>query len=449
MQTMVSLSLVVSALSIGACVSKDDGADEFGAVHDAATPPAADAIPTPPPPPPEATFNHYWILGQNPAETDIYLYAKDGATITFDGTIATPAVVDVQADLFTELNAGALGYNQTGSEWYFLELFSDKDVLVSFDRSVEIEVAASTFETVHGDSLHNKPPRELSTHLYFPLGGSGANDDILNAYAHQPTTMTIKAVSNTGTEVFQTETFEGLFTSPRITSWLAGISTGYSLEIESDHPIAAALFDELPKYPNLYNGSGFFFGGAGQTELYTEYLQIRQDYDRYQTLYMPASTEIVFQDSLGAQMGDAFPFGAKASTFIRDSDVGFTAQTHELPYLVRVGGTAPFADRSLTPTATDVRKSAAFMGWNTSLATLEIYSELANTIDIYDGRTDTLIATLSLEANTTIVESAVDLGFPADAPFLALIVAEQPIYQQIQNSRYLRQYPGELGPIID
>jgi len=449
MRIQIPLILVVFASSLASCVSTNDGSDVIAA-QDAGTPPSPDARPvTPPPPPPEPTYNHYWILGQNPVETNIYLYAKEGATITFDGTITTPSVVTLQADLFTEFNAGTLGYDQTGSEWFFLELFSDKDVLVSFDRSVEIQTGAATFETVHGDSIHNKPPRELSTHLYFPLAGSGANDDILNAYAHQPTTMTIKAITNTGTETLHTETFEGLFTSPRISTWLTGVNVGYSLEIETDHPIAAALFDELPKFPNLYSGSGFFFGGPGQTELHTEYLQIRQSYDRYSTIYMPSSSNVTFQDNLGVQVGNTMPFAAHASTFVRDSDIGFSANTHPLPYLVRVKSDTPFSDRSNTPAATDVLSSAAYMGWNTTLANLEIYTELANTIDIYDGRTQELIATLDLEANTAVVKNIVTLGFPADQPFLALIVAEEPVYQEIQNSRYLRQYPGSLGPVID
>lgn len=448
MRAFFSLFLIATAtLCSVSCVSKDDGSDVLSSQQDAAVEAPADA--SPPPPPPEPTYNHYWILGQNPVETNIYLYAKNGATITFDGTIDTPTVINLPADQFSEFNAGALGYDQTGSEWFFLELFSDKDVLVSFDRSVQILTGENTFETQHGDAMHNKPPRELSTKLYFPLGGSGANDDILTAYAHQPTTMTVKAITNTGTEYTRTETFQGLFTSSTISTWISGVHAGYTLEIESDHPIAAALFDELPRYPQLYSGSGYYFGGAGQTELYTEYLHIRQTYDRYGTIYMPSATDVVFQDNLGQQVGDTFAFEAQASTFVRDSEIGFAPETHPLPYVVKVNGSVAFAHRSETPTATDVRDSAAFMGWNTSLANLEVYSELATDVRIYDGRTQTLLATWTLAANEARVQNVVELGFPADQPFLALIVADQPIYQQIQNSRYLRQYPGNLGPVID
>ncbi len=448
MWARLSLILIVIAPLVSvSCVSKDDGSSALPSPQDAAVVPPADA--TPPPPPPDPTYNHYWILGQNPMETNIYLYARNGATVTFDGTIDTPAAITLPADQFSEFNAGALGYDQTGSEWFFLELFSDQDVLVSFDRSVEIQTGETTFETQHGDAIHNKPPRELSTKLYFPLGGSGANDDILTAYAHQPTTMTVKAITNTGTEYTRTETFQGLFTSTTISTWLSGVSAGYTLEVEADHPIAVALFDELPRYPNLYNGSGYYFGGAGQSELHTEYLQIRQTYDRYATIYMPSVTDVVFQDRLGQQVGDAFAFEAQASTFVRDSEIGFDPAAHPLPYVVKLNGSVPFAHRSMTPTATDVRDSAAFMGWNTSLANLEIYSELANTVRIYDGRTQTLLETWNLSANEARVQNVAELGFPADQPFLALVVADEPIYQQIQNSRYLRQYPGNLGPVID
>jgi hypothetical protein len=157
----------------------------------------------------------------------------------------------------------------------------------------------------------------------------------------------------------------------------------------------------------------------------------------------------VFQNGFGVQVGSTFAFEAQASTFVRDSEVGFDEQAHPLPYVVTLNGSVPFADRSQTPTATDVRESAAFMGWNTTLANLEIYSEQATTVRIYDGRTQTLLATWNLAANATLVENVVDIGFPADQPFLALVVADEPVYQQIQNSRYLRQYPGALGPIID
>ncbi len=432
----------ILAATLGALACTQVTTDPVEAPGPAAAPDASPPPPPQPPLPPEPLYTYYWVLGQDPSATNMFLYSKTGATVTFGGTIATPTDIELTADTFSEYNVGSLGYAQEGTEWFFLELTATDDLMVSFDRAVEVQVGEDSFETRHGDSLLNMPARELSQHLYFPLAGSGGGDDILVAYAHESTTMDVTIVSNTGYVTNTTKTFEGLLAfNPTST-------TGYSLEISSDKPIAAMVADELPQHPHIYSGSGYYFGGAGQSELYDHYMQIRQAYGKYETFYTPSAAQLGFANAAGTPVGVAQPYAAKTGLFLRDAEVGFS-ETEPLPYVVRLLGDVAFANRNARPAETDIRASAGFMGWNTSLATIEVHTEQANIVRIYDGRTLDLLTTVNLAANEVWVQGAVDAGFPPDQPFLARIVADEPIYQEIQNSRYLRQYPGELGPTVE
>src|SRR5262249_1262735 len=118
----------------------------------------------------EGEYTHYWILGQLPAQTTAYLYARNGAKGRFGGRIASPVPVDIPQDTFQSHNVGSLGYTQTETEWYFLEVTGDCPFMVNFDRVAQVLVAEDTFEDRHGDSIHDKPPTRLGQNLTFAFG---------------------------------------------------------------------------------------------------------------------------------------------------------------------------------------------------------------------------------------------------------------------------------------
>ncbi len=47
------------------------------------------------------------------------------------------------------------------------------------------------------------------------------------------------------------------------------------------------------------------------------------------------------------------------------------------------------------------------------------------------------------------VANIAELGFAEDEPFLAVVVGDEPLYQEVKDSQNLRQYLGELGPSAD
>jgi len=393
-------------------------------------------------------YTYYWILGQNPNQTTVYLYAKDGATVTFNGTIAAPVVVDIPADTFVWYNVGDLGYAQVGIQWYFLEMTSNNKTMVNFDRVVTIRTGSSTYEDCHGDMLHDKPPMELNTTHYYAWGGSGALDDILVMYAHETTNVTVRRYTNWGQTFTKIVTFSGLYVSNYIANWLGPSSPDwapYGLKVIADKPIASALFDEWNWWPDPNSGSGYYFGEPGLTQLYNEYMNIYYKPD-YSTYYILTANNLSYKDEYGNPVGSSQYYAGETSKIVYHTDIGYDVSTP--PFLVHSKGTEAFMDSWKTPTATDIKNVAAYMGWNSSLANLEIYTDKDSNITIYDGRNYNIVKTFSMSANTIFVEALNSSGFNDNEPFLAVVASNVPVYQEVRIPYYIRQYPGELGPLL-
>lgn len=394
-------------------------------------------------------WTEYWLLGQLPDQTTVYVYARNGANITFGGTISSPKTVTVPPDTFTPLNAGTLGYAATGTQWYFLEATGDADFMMSGDRVVNIP----GWTTFHGDELHDKPGHGLSTSYTFAYAQSGPADDKAVMYAPQQTTVTIHAYSNTGQVGSQQVSINGLYTSDYISSWLS-ISDGYGLTITADKPIAAALFDEIND--STHPTSGYFFGWLGQTQLYDEYMHIHYasvDTSAYHSLYVPQADSLTYYLMGGAQLTTK-TYTGETSEIVYHQPLGYDIT--QVPYLVHYKATQGVADSYVTPTSTDVTAGAAYMGWNASLAQLEIYAASAASVEVYDGRNHALRGTFSVPAGTIFTKALTATGLAADTPFVVAVKSDVPVYQEVRMSNgvdynsadFLRQYPQYIGPVI-
>jgi len=392
-------------------------------------------------------YTDYWILGQLPAQTTVYLYARNGSRVTFGGTIDPPVTIDVLPDTFISRNVADLGYRATGTDWYFLQMTGDQPFMTHLDRVVSVLTGPGTMADWHGDVLHDKPVLGLHDTFYFAAAQSGTVDDILVLYSPVETTATIRHLGvNSGAANTQTRTFTGLFVSTDL-PLLIGNGDNGSITVTADQPIAAGLFDELPRYPEEHYGSGYYFCNFNETELYDEYIHIHHEATpALHSLFMPAAATLRYLDARGTLV-NTITYTGERSEYPRHADLGY--DTSSLPYLVRSVSTIPFANAHTTPVATDVVAEAAYMGWNASLAKLEIYalSEDADVM-VYDGRNSATVGNIQVPAGTVHAIDLDDLGFAANEPFLAAVVSDVPVYQQIRIPHYLRQYPGAIGPPI-
>jgi hypothetical protein len=140
-------------------------------------------------------------------------------------------------------------------------------------------------------------------------------------------------------------------------------------------------------------------------------------------------------------------FSGETSAIVYHQALGYDITSP--PYLLHYKATSPVADSYVTPTSTDVRADASYMGWNASLAQLEIYADTAAKVEVYDGRDHTLRGTFNVAAGTIFTTTLDAIGFTADQPFVAAVASDVPVYQEIRIPDFLRQYPGDVGPKIN
>jgi hypothetical protein len=397
----------------------------------------------------DGTENHdeycyYWILGQLPNQTHVYLYAKHGANVTFNGTITAPVIISVPPDEFVFYNLADLGYNQNGTQWYFLEMYSDKSLMVNFDRAVYLKTGSNKYEWVHGDQIHNMPLNEFSTTYYLPMPWSGSGDDILIMYSKEPTFVTVRILGNSSVVATRTVMVDGLYNTGYLSNWILDI-LGYSLMITSDKPIAAACFDECGWWPLVYD-SGYFFSYATYTDIFTEYMHIHSSpFSEYHKIYTPTPNRLKYYD-LDGNLVNTDDYLGENSDYFYYSDIGYSGSPD--PFLAYINSSLPYADGTMSPKEWFVNDIVGYMGWNSSIGTLEIYSDHDTKIRVYNGRNYTLLTEFDMNANSIFRENLVNIGFQPDYPFLAVVVPEGPVYQAVKVPYYVRPYPAKIAPDV-
>jgi uncharacterized protein YneR len=398
-------------------------------------------------------YTYYWVLGQNPKNSTVYIFAKYGAEIEFDGTISTPVTKQVDAGVFTSFNVADLGVTAAEKEFYYLEMNSDNPIMVVFNREVMIRKSQNEWVERHVDSLFKKPPMELANKYYYPFGHSGPADDKLVLYSHETTNVDIRMYNIYGNVYSKSIQINGLFEAPKMQLWMWCPNRGYGLTVTADKPIASALYDENPWWPSTSWGSGYFSGSPGLTELYDEYMHIQYLNTEYDKLYTLQANTISYFDENENLVGtrtytsELSPHPTLNPPKMYYKDIGYDVTSP--PYLVHTKSTSDYADFSRTPVATDIITDASYLGFNASLGELEIYTDQNAEIKVINAINNS-ITNFSMDANTVINKSLVDeFGFTPDQPFLITVISSVPVYQQIRMPGYLRQYPAIIGPGLE
>lgn len=406
----------------------------------------------------ESDYTYYWFIGEDAANTTVHIYAKQKTVVTFSGTNDGEVQVEIDARQFESLNVEELGYG-IEEKWFYLEISSDHPTMTVLDKEILVRSGEDDYDLFHGDRTAARPAMKLETEYYIANGDSGSEDDILVVYAPEETTFTAKRLTNDGEVFKKTVTVEGMFVSPYISIWLGRsypVYEGYSLVINSNKPIAANLFEEIPWWPNPFMGSGRYLGSYGTSKFYRDYINFEHLPWGWANIYTPDEAELVFKNRTGETVTTMY-FETESSASVpttRYRDLGY--KTWIRPYLVRIQSEDDFVHGEYTPVETEVMKSAAYMGYNSSNSFLELFSFEDAEITLYDGRGGRTIH-LSIEKQTLNTYILVkDLGFEPYEPFLMSIVSSEPVYQQIRipikpylipsQSLYLRHYPVKLGP---
>jgi hypothetical protein len=326
--------------------------------------------------------------------------------------------------------------------------------MVTFDRILNIRTGEFEYTEVHNDALLKKPPMELNTKRYFAFGLSGASDDKLAIYSHEPTNIQLRRYTSIGEIYTKTISVDGLFISPKIKPWLGISNIGYGLIVTADKPIAAAIFDENKWWPSGSTGSGYYNGYPGQLELYDEYMHIHYQPTEYHTLYTLNKNTFSYYNEINDFVGTRAFDGETSTHPVRTTplkmyykNIGYNVSSP--PYLVHVKGSSEFADFQFTPVDTDYNDNVAYIGYNASQAILEIYSDINAEIKIINGLNNSII-NFSMTANSIISKNLdIDLGFTPNQYFLINIISSVPVYSQVRNAYYLRHYPSTIGPGLE
>ena len=392
-------------------------------------------------------YTYYWILGQLPQQTDAYLYARDGASVTFDGMISSPVTIEVPPDRLMRYNVGTdIGFTtQLEGDYYFLELESDNPVMVTFNFSVLLEVDEGVFEWSYGDDIRNMPPMEFSSEYYLPLGGSGSLDDNLVVYSPEATQVTARFITNEGDEFTEIIDVEGLYISPRIARFIGEYHGGYGVELTSGTPIATTIFDEQRKWPSEFSGSGYYFSFTPRTELYDGYMHLYRSAGRRMSFYTPTANTLEFFDHNGDLVGTR-TYSARTSEDITLSDVGYAGSP--APFLVDVRGSEPFGIEWVPPAELTIIDKAAYLGWSSDVATLDIFADQDARVTVYNGRDLSVLAELDMPANSLFEANVADLGFEPGEPFLVAVISDVPVHQTVIGTHHLRSYPADVGPPV-
>lgn len=411
--------------------------------------------------PEEPDYTSYWFIGEDAANTTVYIYAKMKTDVVFSGTNDPDVTKEVGPREFASYNAEDLGYGLE-EEWFYMEVNSEHPVMMVIDKEVLIRTGEEKYMTLHTDRTGARPATDLQIEYFIANGDSGSEDDILVVYAPEEATLTTKRLTNDGEVFTKTVTVTGMFVSPYISLWLGKsypIYEGYSLTIESDKPIAASLFEELPWWPNPYMGAGKYMGNFGTSQLYKDYINFEHRRWGWTNIYTPGEAEIDFLNRTGGHVATlTFPDEGSASTPTTNyRDMGYNVT--DIPYLVRVRSDEYFVNGEYTPFETEVEKSAAYMGYNTSNSFLELFSFDDVEVTVVDGVSNRALR-LTIEKEMPHMFTLVDdLGFDPDTPFLMTILAPEPVYQQVRipvepflipyQSMHLRHYPIGIGPPLE
>ncbi|MCK4444238.1 MAG: hypothetical protein KAW09_06825, partial [Thermoplasmata archaeon] len=280
-------------------------------------------------------YTSYWFIGEDAANTTVYIYAKLETNVVFSGTNGADVEVEVGPREFASHNVADLGYG-IDDRWFYLEMNSDNPIMTIIDKEMLIKTDENEYQVQHGDRTGARPATELQTGYYIANGDSGSEDDILVVYAPEEATFTAKRLTNDGEVFTKTMTLQGMFVSPYISVWLGKshpIYEGYSLIVESDKPIAVNLFEELPWYPNPWGGSDKYMGSYGTSQFYKDYINFEYRPEGWANIYTPDSADIDFLDEDGGKIA-TLHFDGESSASVpttRYEDLGYDVYAKQ-PY---------------------------------------------------------------------------------------------------------------------
>lgn len=299
------------------------------------------------------TSQHYYIIDQYPQYSTLYLYSVNGANVTFGDGTSTISTRTIPPDQIVSLPASEVGF--TSPNFYLMEISADNPILVNLVGP-------------YSDAFNVRPLTGLSNQYYFAFQQSSPEDDELVIYSPVPTTVRISG-HQFSNPIGTTLTVSG-FQNFNVAALLGLSFYGYSIKVESDSPIAAALVDDYLSGPDSRFPHGLHGGELGLTWLASDYSRI-PFFLGVISIYSPGANELGFWNESGAQVGSRSTIGAESFWIDSSSGVGFPPLPG--PAFLRITGSSPFA-ANLYPTDQETTSEATYLGVDSSDALLGLQS---------------------------------------------------------------------------
>lgn len=355
------------------------------------------------------TPQHYYVIDQYPQYSTLFLYAVNGATVSFaDGTSVLSSRT-VPPDQIVSYPVSELGFSSPN--FYLMEIQADKPFLANLAGP-------------YSDAYNVRPPTELSMQYYFSRQESSPEDDELVIFSPVPTTVRISG-HQFSTPIATTVSVSGV--QNFLVSTLLGLHFyGYSIKLVADVPILAAVVDDGLEWADARFPFGLHGGELGLTSLATDYSRVAFYFPTI-SMYSLEANDLSFFNESGAQVGSRTTNGAESFWIDSLSGVGFP--TPPGPGFIRVTGTQPFA-ATLYPTEQETTAGATYLGLDPSDALLGLQPSAEALVLVVNHLTGQA-TTLSLPANSLTTKYLSELGVFPPGPFVADIFASSPIYQEI------------------
>lgn len=352
----------------------------------------------------------YWLIDQYPHYGTVHLFARSATMVSFFDNDGLLAQRQVPAETITSFRMSDLGYR--ADNLYFSRIQSERPVLVNV-------------ETVFNDAYRVRPPSRMSDRYFFSWQQSSPEDDLLIVHAPSTTTIQLRGLQF-GRPIAAVRQVNGLAVLS-LAALFAIHTEGYSFELVSNHPVAAAVMGNgLSRYDRRFP-QGILHGELGATRLSRDFASVAWR-NPTTSFFLPQGGWLEVFDQAG-QAVTAKEFPGPASYWNHIRNLGLPDPMAD-PVFYRSVGSKPFLQSGASPFRDGEAEEAAYLGADSRNATLHVLATSATAMLVRNRITGAEARMLAPGAQL-LSRDLSELGIFGSGPFVAHVSASQAIYQQV------------------
>jgi len=383
-----------------------------------------------------ATYNqnytYYWLLSNAPHAHYVCIYAPVGAKVIFSGTNSQPVLLDLSPGQLYTAALSELGYE---GEWFFMEISASSPILV--DVAAYGPSLAGYFT---GTVQHWLPTGPLPTSAIVRVG-RGAYDDYMAFYAPEETELHLRLLTLSGSVVETILTVDGL--TAYYVPELFDDSAGYLL-ITSNKPFAAFWGDNPATSGASHDITNPLAGDIAEPYPYAlSHEIVRFSSFRPLLAYASSAGTVEMFDEEGSLLATYQVDGECSWTYNMEPFI-----TEEGVYFAIIRGTCLLHGCNTKPSRYMFGRSAAFLGYDASHATIILWSNESANVQIQEMFSSTTLNVTLPAYDVVVLDLASQLNASDVTPFLVTITSDKPVLRAVLEngvaSGFLRPYPVDL-----